>query len=75
MRVFKENPRYIPLDEIDDDELISKITQVMWSISKIQDKNRLLPELERFHSETIRRGKPHLYLRAKDCFRANLAEG
>jgi len=59
------------LAEISDDELVSKISQTMWHTSKRKDRTQMLPELERYYGEVQQRGKPHLWLRARDCFNAN----
>ena len=59
------------LADISDDELVVRISQVMWHITKRKDRTPLMPELEQCYAETIQRGKPHLWSRAKDCFRAN----
>jgi hypothetical protein len=53
--------------EISDEELVAKITQVMWQARRASKSEMWMAELKMCHDEVTQRGKMHLWNRAKDC--------
>jgi hypothetical protein len=66
---YKEN-KYVPsLEDYTDDELVAKIIQVMWEVKSRTKAGT--DDLKKCHEEVVRRGTPHIWNRAKDCFIAS----
>lgn len=68
--MFFEKKTIPTLDTISDEDLISKITSLMWLATKPKTKTTALSELEQCYTETQARQKVHLWHRAKDRFQA-----
>ena len=69
MFAFKED-RKPALAEISDEELMSRIVQTGWSAKRANKSALWQSELQMYSDEVKRRGKPHLWERAKVMFQA-----
>jgi len=60
------------LGEISDEELVSRIVQTGWRAKQATKSALWMSELQMYSDEVKRRGKPHLWERAKVIFQATL---
>lgn len=68
---FREDKKPV-LAEISDEELMSRIVQTGWSAKRASKSAMWQSELQMYSDEVKRRGKPHLWERAKVMFRATV---